>query len=95
MVNATVDNDPVSIILDGGQSTTVPGNETWKVTITLASGTNGITMLKIDGIGKFLGRDNNQGNESIDAVLTGGQTIVEARDDPTSAIFISGFVVDS
>jgi hypothetical protein len=38
MVNATVDNQAVAISLSSGQSTTVPSNETWKVTITVEPG---------------------------------------------------------
>jgi len=34
MVNATVENEPVSVELDSGESTTVPTGETWRVTIT-------------------------------------------------------------
>jgi len=95
MVDATVDNKPVSIVLDGDQSTTVPSNETWKVTITLASGNQGLTVMTIDGIGDFTARDQDQGNQSIDAVLTGGQTVAETLNQDDGAIFISGFVVDS
>jgi len=95
MVNATVDNPPVSIVLDGNESTTVPSNETWKVTITIGSNNNGASTIAIDGIGKFVGRDNAQGNDSVDAVLTGGQTITEVNKGSESAVYIGGFVVDS
>lgn len=33
MVSATVDNNPVAIIISGGSSTTVPTGETWRVSI--------------------------------------------------------------
>ncbi len=35
MVNATVDNEPISITLKKDESTTVPSGEVWKVTISV------------------------------------------------------------
>jgi len=95
MVDATVDNKPVSIVLAGGQSTTVPSNETWKVTLNISSSNGTASILSIDGTSGFIGRDNVQGNEQIDAVLTGGQTIAETNNKSGSAIFIAGFVVNN
>jgi hypothetical protein len=95
MVNATVDNTPVSIVLDGGQSTTVPSNETWKVTINISSANGGATGLRIDGIGTFVGKLGSGANQQIDAVLTGGQTIAEIKNSTGSAIYIAGFVVNN
>jgi hypothetical protein len=95
MVNATVDNDPVSIILDGAQSTTVPSNETWRVSIFLATRTG--TLMNIDGIGVFQGNGGTASSRGdfLDITLTGGQTIAETDDQPESAILITGFVVSS
>lgn len=36
MVNATVDNEPVSVQLDDGESTTVPTGELWRVVVNCA-----------------------------------------------------------
>lgn len=95
MVNATVDNDPVSIVLDGAQSTTVPSNETWKVSIYL--GNESQTVIQIDGIGDFESANGSATGayrmESV--VLTGGQTIAEIRDEVEAVVFITGFVVNS
>ena len=95
MVDATVDNDPVSIVLDGGQSTTVPSNETWRVSIHMMQ--LGASRMTIDGIGKFnakSSRSSGQGNY-LDVTLTGGQTVAEVNDETGSGIFITGFVVNS
>jgi len=94
MVEATVTNDPVSIVLDGGQSTTVPSNETWRVSIHMMN--QDVTKMTIDGIGSFAAeqtRGGAQGNY-LDVTLTGGQTIRERANNPDGGIFITGFVVN-
>jgi len=95
MVNATVDNKPVSIILDGGQSTTVPSNETWRVSIHLSNGDD--TRMSIDGIGSFISRreDTSSDHSYLDVTLTGGQTVSETQGTGESAMLITGFVVSS
>ena len=35
MARATIDNDPISITLSSGESTTVPNGEVWEVTISI------------------------------------------------------------
>ena len=95
MVNATVDNDPVSIVLDGGQSTSVPSNETWRVSIHMMNQNR--SEMTIDGISGFVGdltASSAQGNY-LDVTLTGGQTVAEVRDESSSGIFITGFVVNN
>jgi len=95
MVNATVDNTPVSIVLDSGESTTVPSNETWRVSIYLAAG--GRTDMRIDGIEEYRAEKTDEtSNEALeDVTLIGGQTIAEDRGNKKSSIFITGFVVNS
>jgi len=95
MVDATVDNDPVSIVLGGGQSTTVPANETWRVSIYLAGGDR--TDMDIDGLGEYKSEVGSPpGNsELVDVTLVGGQTIAEATSSARASIFITGFVVNS
>jgi len=95
MVNATVDNAPVSIVLDVGQSTTVPSNETWRVSILLTNG--GGTKITIDGIGEFKAGSNSESAQGVyqDVTLVGGQTITEVGIDNENGVFITGFVVDS
>mgnify|MGYP002763185961 CR=1 FL=1 len=95
MVNATVDNEPVSIMLDVGQSTTVPSNETWRVSIHLCNAAG--TRMSIAGIGDFISGSQSpsgQGNY-LDVTLIGGQTIASLGIDQQNGIFITGFVVDS
>jgi hypothetical protein len=95
MVNATVDNPPVSVNLDSGQSTTVPSNETWRVSIHLANRQK--TRLEINGINEYIvGTSSAPATASLlDVTLTGGETIAETQGDFHSGIFITGFVVDS
>jgi len=95
MVNATVDNPPVSILLDGGQSTTVPNDETWRVSLHL--GNEEDVEMQIDGVRGFEGQaaaESGQGNY-LDVTLTGGQTVTELKANQKSCIFITGFVVNS
>jgi len=97
MVNATVDNDPVSILLDPGQSTTVPSNETWKVQLTLVtedgdgSNAGSIRINNISAVGAGTSADK-QGQVAPNTVVTGGDTIKLSKALGAS---ISGFVVDS
>jgi hypothetical protein len=95
MVNATVDNEPVSIVLDGGQSTTVPSNETWRVSIHLADFDR--CNMVIDGIGTFSAdrTDASSSSNFLDVTLTGGQTIQEDSGRTFTGIFITGFVVNN
>jgi len=95
MVNATVDNAPVSIVLDGGESTTVPSNETWRVSLHLANSND--TNMKIDGIGVYQAKsaDTSSPGNYLDVTLTGGQTIAETTSNSGAAILITGFVVNS
>jgi len=95
MVDATVDNDPVSILIESNQSTTVPSNETWRVSIHITGGD--ITEMSIDGIGKFKSdaSKNGQNDHLEDVTLTGGQTVAMTTFSGGSGIFITGFVVNS
>jgi len=95
MVNATVDNLPVSIQLSG-TSTTVPSNETWVVQIGVHGG-QAASRLEINGVG----RTDSSSNASdphppqFKMVLTGGDTITETFGGANSMVSIQGFVVDS
>jgi len=95
MVDATVDNKPVSIVLETGQSTTVPSNETWRLRVFL--GNRDTTFLGIDGT-TVMGSGSSTANTNsggMEITLEGGQTIAEARGDPKSVIFVTGFVVST
>jgi hypothetical protein len=95
MVNATVDNAPVSIQLSD-TSTTVPSNETWVVQIGVHGG-QAQSRLEINGVG----RTQSSGNSSdphppqFKMVLTGGDTVSELNGKFASMVSIQGFVVDS
>jgi len=95
MVNATIDNQPVSIQLNG-TTTTVPSNETWVVTITVFGGASE-TQFDLNGVGKMATSSNKSDATTIDLdmVLTGGDTIKESRGNSSSMVAIQGFVVDS
>jgi len=95
MVNATVDNAPVSIQLNG-TSTTVPSNETWVVHIGVHSGRDR-SKLEINGVGETLSSSNSSDPHppQFKMVLTGGDTVSEGKGDRDSMLSIQGFVVDS
>jgi len=95
MVNATVDNAPVSIQLQG-TSTTVPSNETWVVQIACHSGQKSST-LEINGVGKTrsAGSSSDPHPPQFKMVLVGGDTIAETVSNSGSMVSIQGFVVDS
>lgn len=95
MVNATVDNEPVSIIINSGESTTVPSNEVWRVSIHVANSGNS-SQLKIDGNGAWYGAKNDPSGQAnlLNVTLTGGQTLKENRGKSDSSILITGFVVN-
>jgi hypothetical protein len=95
MVNATVDNEPVSIQLNG-TSTTVPSNETWVVQIGVHGGT-AITRLEINGVGETNSSKDrsNPHPPQFKMVLTGGDKVAELQASSGSMVSIQGFVVDS
>jgi len=104
MVNATIDNVPVSIQLDNGQSTTVPSNETWKVTISLY-GTQGdsnadFDAVRINGV-EVLGISGDKSNggavssPTASFVLAGGDSVRPIGTVGDEKCAIQGFVVDS
>jgi len=95
MVNATVDNAPVSIQLQGS-STTVPSNETWVVRIGVHGGQNS-TKLNINGVGATRSSSGNADPHppQFKMTLTGGDTIEETTGFAESMVSIQGFVVDS
>jgi len=95
MVNATVDNAPVSIQLQG-TSTTVPSNETWVVQIGVHGGSD-VSFLEINGLGKTesSGGVSDPHPPQFKMVLTGGDTIAETGGNGRAMVSIQGFVVDS
>jgi hypothetical protein len=95
MVDATVDNTPVSIQLSG-TSTTVPSNETWVVHIGVHGGDRR-SGLEINGVGKTVTSDSlsNPHAPQFKMVLTGGDTVKETKGEIPSMVSIQGFVVDS
>jgi len=95
MVNATVDNPPVSIQLSG-TSTTVPSNETWVVRIVVHSGAAN-TEFELNGVGRT-GSTSSLSEPrppEFKMTLTGGDTLKETRGNAQSMVSVQGFVVDS
>jgi len=95
MVTANIDNDPVSIQLNGS-STTVPANETWVVNIGVHGGVSN-SQLVINGVGKAQSSGNSSDPHppQFRMTLTGGDTVRENKGDKRSMVTIQGFVVDS
>ena len=98
MVNATVDNSPVSITLSSGESTSVPSGEVWNVTMYIASGSDGSnsdTGVEINGRQFYEGRAdfNRYDGITVETTLTGGDTITCSFDN--TSCHIGGFVVNN
>lgn len=97
MVQANIDNSPVSISLSGGESTSVPSGETWQVSIYSAPSSNSsFGSIRINGNGFSMANsgyddDRNHRMEMNSVVLTSGDTVSTGSN--TSA-HISGFVVN-
>jgi len=95
MVNATVDNPPVSIQLQG-TSTTVPSNETWVVQIGVHGGAKE-SGFKLNEVGRT--KTSNVVSDphppQFKMVLTGGDKVEETQNNSLSMVSIQGFVVDS
>ena len=92
MVNATIDNNPVFVLISDSESTTVPANEVWKVSLHLAN--DPFTNMKINGVSTFQANFQREGSEAnyLDVVLIGGTTI---ENTAGGGIMISGFIVKS
>jgi len=107
MVNATVDNEPVSIqLINDGESTTVPQGETWVVTIMVTgaeddfSGSNDEAMVAINDCAcLFSSGDINEGTpyaSETNIVLTSGDEVAVYGDTSDRAnAAIQGFVVNN
>jgi len=110
MVDVSVDNEPISISLGDGQSTTVPNGEVWKVTIALGVEANSITTseqggwVEINGVKMLSLVENPSGNgyggfggsPSTQTVLVGGDTVsVGSENAGDAGAHIGGWVVDS
>jgi hypothetical protein len=95
MVNATIDNQPVSIQLNG-TTTTVPSNETWVVRIVVHSGSAN-SEFRLNGIGRTGSTSSLSGTRppEFKMTLTGGDTLEETRGNTQSMVSVQGFVVDS
>jgi len=95
MVNATVDNNVVSIQLQG-TSTTVPSNETWVVQIGVHGGRDQ-SAFKLNSMGVVQQStiDSNERSIQYKMVLTGGDTVEEGSGGGNSLVSVQGFVVDS
>jgi hypothetical protein len=106
MVNATVDNAPVSVELRHNESVTVPVGEVWNVTISIAindreDSSSGYGGVAVNNSNFLVG--NSDGEYSVEAVLTGSDTVDFYTGSGGSqqtgggyfAAYISGFVVSN
>jgi len=92
MPDVSVDNDPVSITLDQGESFTVPDGETHRV--TMVSDVDG--SLEMNGVSVAGSESNNSTNGGVafTTVLVGGDTVaVFDGQDSFGGAHIGGFVV--
>jgi hypothetical protein len=95
MVTANVDNDPVSVQLNGA-SFTVPSNQVVKVNIVVHGGVNQ-SILEINGNTATKSSNNlsNPHPPEFTMVLTGGDTVAETEGNQDSLVTVQGFVVDN
>ena len=93
MTKATVDNDPVTVVLAPDESVTVPEGEVWDVTVVV--GNSDLTRLNVDGAVSqgFVEGDTN--SQIFDAVFDGGTTIEEGVGQDNSGVLVTGYVVNS
>lgn len=90
MVQATVDNPAVSIALGGGESTSVPSGEVWRVTISISNQAEvEINSVHVNPGNSGSGEVNTN---SFETTLTGGDTITEIGNSGMG-LHIGGFVV--
>lgn len=104
MVDATVSNSAVSIALSQGESTTVPANEAWIVTITGGQERSGPSTCELLINGNVIGVSSinlDSGSDPAtaqvlveDITLTDGDTVSVSNPDATNAgCHIGGFKV--
>ena len=104
MVNATVDNKPISITVNDGESTTVPTGEVWKVRITVSNGHGDVNdsdtdFTRVDvNDSPFITISNNGEGEpdtyNVNTILTSGDTVsIGSRLNNDVSMHIGGFVV--
>jgi hypothetical protein len=96
MVNATIDNDPVSIQLGPQESVTVPSNEVWKVKVGVHGGLDS-SVLEINGVvaSRSSGTLGNPYPPEFSMVFKGGDQIAQQTANVDPLVTISGFVVNS
>jgi hypothetical protein len=88
MVNATVDNTPVNVLLDDNESYSPASGSVQKVTVVV----NEFEALNITRNGSTLQVVSPNEQEAVEMVLTDNETLVS--DSKTSGgIFITGFEV--
>lgn len=79
MTTVSIDNDPISVQLAAGESTTVPSGEIWDVTIAIASDANvRINNIAISNIKLGQGEPNT---DTVDTVLQSGDEVMAENSD--------------
>lgn len=101
MTSATTNHQRVNEHLSSsGDSITVPGGETWEVTITAAygtttyDGTNNAFQVQINNVVAIGGANGNNPTFSSKFILSGGDTVELWQDGGRGECHISGFVVN-
>jgi len=87
MPNVTVDNTPVSVVLLGDETFTVPSDEVVKVTI-IANAFGSEKVLRINGTG--VAETPQDTTQPIDLVLDSGDTVTAESEH---SLHISGLVI--
>jgi len=101
MTTATIDNPPVAEVITASDTVTVPSNEVWKVTVTIAPATSSfqdfVTFLvdgqKVAAVNANVGGGGNHISQTLEYVFVGGQVLsVDSIEDGNA--YVSGFVVN-
>jgi hypothetical protein len=92
MVQANIDNTPISIDLQENESTTVPTGETWVVTLTIQNGASvAINGTLISATWTGSGENNTDSTETT--VVAGDTLKCISGDSNSSGFHIGGFKV--
>ena len=90
MVNATVDNEPVSVQLAEDESVSVPNGEVWDVTVNCTAASGSTNELVID----VVLNDRSVGGSSYSAQTVSGETAAATSTVPFNTVFVGGDVIE-
>ena len=91
MVQASIDNTPISIVLGNGETTTVPTDEVWKISATVTLGTR--LLINNTSVVDDYNGSGEPNAENVELVVTGGDKLESNTSNTEFGIHIGGFKV--